>query len=510
MKRAIFSGSLRPLFHARAIISGEIHDPFVAGNILESLLCADPSAHSQARVLLSSFTRRSAFMYNTVLHAYLCNDLPAYALPLFLEMLRHDSTPNKHTFPLLLKAFAHIRLLTSGSTLHSMILKHGLISDPFIHASLIHFYVSLGFFGAAHCAMDENPSPPVSAWTALLSGYAKSGDLIAARKLFDEMPEKNSVSWSAMISGCVQSQLPCEALSLFQEMLATKMAPSSSVIVSILIAMAELGALQEGKWVHALLERNQMFLSSNLKTSLIHMYIKCGDLWSAKQMFEKLRDESVDLWNAMIGGLGLHGRGREALQMFDEMIGEGIRPDDMTFVGLLSACSHSGMVDEGQKCFKSMRILYSIEPKVEHYSCMVDLLGKAGLVWEAVETIKMMPMEPDERIWGSLFGACRVYGEMGLGEAVGKKLVSMEPNEPGLYVLLANLYALAGRWQDAVGVRKMMKSRGVGLEPGCSLIEVDGVVHEFLVADRAHLWVGDIFDKLSEMARVLRAEGCVA
>ncbi|KAH0463762.1 hypothetical protein IEQ34_006548 [Dendrobium chrysotoxum] len=506
MRPILFSKSLLPLFHARSIISGQINDPFVAGNILESLLLADHTNHSKGRDLLSFCAHRSTFMYNTLLHAYVSNKLPSLALLLFDEMLQWDTTPNNHTFPPLLKAMGQTGQLKNGASLHSMILKYGFSSDQFVRASLIHFYGSLGAIVDACHVFRENSEPSVSSWTALLSAYVKNGNLISAREVFDKMPERNLVSWSAMISGYVQFRQPGGALVLFQEMMGMKVQPSHSILVSILVAVAELGALQEGKWVHGFLERSQIYLSSNLKTSLVHMYAKCGDLMSAKQTFETLRERNVDLWNAMIAGLGLYGKGEEALELFADMVDEGIQPDDMTFICSLSAYSHSGMVAEGRKCFEIMRKVYKIDPKVEHYSCMVDLLAKAGLFMEAVEFIQKMPMEPNDRIWGSLFSACRIYGDIGFGEAVGKHLIEMEPHEPGCYVLFANLYASTGRWKDALTVRGTMKSRGVEIEPGCSLIEVDGMVHEFLVDDRGHPSSNDIYKMLDKMAKLFEEE----
>ncbi|KAG0485603.1 hypothetical protein HPP92_009682 [Vanilla planifolia] len=509
MRRIIFPKSLLPLLHSRAIISGQIHDPFVAGNILESLLRAYPSAHFQAHALLSFSPHHSTFMYNTLLHAYLCNNLPTHAILLFYEMLLHGTTPNNHTFPLVLKAFSQAPQYKNGAFIHTMILKRRLDSDSYVHASLIHFYGAAGCIVEARRVFDEKQLPGISAWTALLSGYAKNGNLSMAWELFVRMPDRNLVSWSAMISGYVQCRKPEKALALFQEMMKSKVRPNCSVLVNVLVAAAEVGALQVGKWVHMYLEKNCMCLSSNLKTSLVHMYARCGDLLSAKQTFRRFRDKNVDLWNAIITGIGLYGRGEEAFELFVNMSDDGIPPDDMTFIGLLSACSHSGMVAEGRKCFEAMSKIYRIEPKLEHYSCMVDLLAKAGLVNEMVQLIQTMPMEPNARIWGSLFSSCRILGDITSGEIVGKQLIQLEPRNSGCYVQLANLYASSGRWQEAVAVRDIMKRRGVVLEPGCSLIEVDGMVHEFLVGDKTHPKANEICCVLDVMARSLRVEGYV-
>lgn len=367
---------------------------------------------------------------------------------------------------------------------------------------MVHLYATCGRSAGARKVFDAVPDAKVSAWTALLSGYAKSGELGVARELFDEMPERNLVSWSALIAGYVQSGRPGEALVLFREMLVSRIRPIASVLVSVLVAVAELGALLEGRWVHAYLEREAVEWTPNVRTSLVSMYFKCGDVRSAWQLFDRMMERGVDLWNTMITGVGLNGKGTEALALFDEMVFEGIKPDDMTFIGVLGACSHAGLVDEGMKRFESMSKVHDVSPKVEHYSCMVDLLGKAGLLKEALELIESMPMKANSRVWGSLFGACRAHGNTELGEAVGKVLIELEPKHAGHYVLLANLYASSGRWKEAVEVRERMERRGVELEPGCSSIEVEGVVNEFLVGDQSLPMSGDIYDTLDCTSKV--------
>ncbi|KAG1368031.1 pentatricopeptide repeat-containing protein [Cocos nucifera] len=495
-------------FHARAVVSGLIHDPFVAGNLLESLLRLDPSALAPAVALFSHARARSPFMWNTLVHAHLVNGLPTYALSLFAQMLRDPtSPPNRYSFPIALKALALLQSFKDGVSLHSKILKLGFDCDPFVHATLVHFYGTCGHVGEAHMVFDSISDPSVGAWTALLSGFSKLGRLEAAREVFDRMPERNLVSWNAMISGYVQGGRPLLALELFREMLVLKVRPNSSVMVSVLVAIAELGALTEGRWVHAYLERSEVEWSPNLRTSLVNMYSKCGDVTSASQTFDRIRDRGVDLWNAMITGFGLNGQGKEGLVLFDTMLSEGLKPDDMTFIGVLCGCSHSGLVNEGMECFEAMTQLHNVPPKVEHYSCMVDLLGRAGLLKEALELIRNMPVEANGRVWGSLFGACRVHGDVELGETAGKLLIELEPGKPGHYVLLANLYASQGRWKDAMDVRDTMKRRGVELEPGCSLTEVDSVVHEFLAGDRTHPRTKEIYDKLDEIAKLLRSRG---
>ncbi|XP_058092146.1 pentatricopeptide repeat-containing protein At5g66520-like [Magnolia sinica] len=424
-------------------------------------------------------------------------------------MLQRGTSLNNYTFPPVLKAFSQLQAFREGGPAHSLVIKLGFDSDAFVQNALVHFYGVCERVDVAQQLFDEIVEPNVVAWTSLLSGYAKLGDLECARRVFDVMPEKNLVSWSAMISGYVQGGQFVEALRLFHEMQVLKICPSLPVLVSILIAIAEMGALQEGLWVHGFIERNGLGWAPNLRASLVHMYMKCGDVVSAWQAFDKMPDRGLDVWNAMIVGLGLHGQGEEALRIFLSMVTEGLQPDDITFIGVLCGCSHAGLVDKGLECFASMNTVYNVLPKVEHYSCVVDLLGRAGLIKEALEVIQSMPVEANGRVWGSLFGACRNHGYAELGEIVGKHLIKLEPHRAGRYVLLANIYASMDRWEDAIKVRELMKQNGVELEPGCSLIEVDGVVHEFLVGDRVHPQTSDIYRKLDEMVKLCRCKGYV-
>lgn len=227
----------------------------------------------------------------------------------------------------------------------------------------------------------------------------------------------------------------------------------------------------------------------------------------AWDVFEKMEKKEVFTWNAMICGLGMHGRAEDAIELFFKMQKQKFRPNGITLLGVLSACAHSGMVDEGLRIFNSMEEVYGIEPGMEHYGCVVDLLGRAGLLGEAEEVMYSMPMEPSAAVWGALLGACRKHGDVELGERVGKILLELEPQNSGRYALLSNIYARAGRWDDVANVRKLMKERGVKTSTGISMIDFDGVVHEFKMGDGSHPQMKNIYLMLKNMIKRLKMEG---
>ncbi|KAL4197717.1 hypothetical protein AMTRI_Chr04g189680 [Amborella trichopoda] len=343
--------------------------------------------------------------------------------------------------------------------------------------------------------------------TALVNMYAKCGKLDIAHTLFNKIPDRNVVSWSTMISGYACSDQSKEALDLFREMQANGVAPNEAILVTVLSVSANLGAFDLGKWVHRYIERNNIFLSANIGTALIHMYARCARLEESFEVFDMMREKNVDSWNAIISGLAMHGLGAKAMDCFCNMKISGIKPDDITFIGILSACSHSGLVLEGKSFYGCMTKDYNITPKVEHYGCMVDLLGRAGLLIEAQQLIESMPMKPDNIVWGALLGACKLHGDLELGEKVVNRVLELEPRDAATYVLISNIYAGAGRWGEVKKVRKAMREKGIKILPGWSSIEIEGIVHQFLVGDRSHSRSKEIYAMLEKIIRTLRLEG---
>ncbi|XP_020270458.1 pentatricopeptide repeat-containing protein At4g21065 [Asparagus officinalis] len=326
------------------------------------------------------------------------------------------------------------------------------------------------------------------------------------------MPARNVVTWNSVINGFSLNSRPNEALTLFRRMVAEEDAePDGFTMVSLFCACAELGALALGRRAHVYsFKRGLCAGNAHVGNAMIDLYAKCGSVWDAKKVFDEMGDtKNVVSWTSLIVGLAVNGFGGEALELFGAMERERLRPTEITLVGVLYACSHCGLVDKGFCYFDRIKEEYGILPKIEHYGCMVDLLGRAGCVEEAHDYVKRMPMEPNAVIWRTLLGACSMHKKLSLGETAWSKLKELDPGHSGDYVLLSNLYASVGRWRDVQKLRRNMFNGGVKKTPGYSLLEIGNRVHEFVMGDRSHPQSDEIYDKLEEVAKRLRKEGYV-
>ncbi|XP_072952443.1 pentatricopeptide repeat-containing protein ELI1, chloroplastic [Typha angustifolia] len=499
--------SLRRLLslHAAVLRSGLHLHPIVAFRLQNSYSSFHRLDHSLS-LLLHLTPDPNVFLYTSAIHAHSSRGLHFEALLLFSRMLSSTSiSPNAFTFSAALKSCS----LLLGRALHAHALKLALHDDPYVATALLDMYARGDDVDAARFLFDAMPERRLVSATAMLTCYAKSGDLEKARKMFDEMTEKDCVCWNAMIDGYTQHGRPEEALRLFRRILQSDARPNEVTFVSVLSAIAQLGSVAPGKWIHSYIRNNPIELNAKVGTALIDMYCKCGSLDDACLVFDSIRDKDVVVWNAMIGGYAMHGHSREALRLFANLLAEGLRPTDITFIGVLNACSHSGLVDEGREFFSSMERDYGIEPKVEHYGCIVDLLGRAGCVDEAYELVQSMRIEPDLVIWGSLLAACRLHKKMALGEKIANYLLNNGLANSGTYVLLSNIYAAVGNWEEVARVRTLMKESGVQKEPGCSSIEVGSKVFEFVVGDLSHPKSEEIYAMLEELNGLLKAHGYV-
>ncbi|KAK2989756.1 hypothetical protein RJ640_030249 [Escallonia rubra] len=344
--------------------------------------------------------------------------------------------------------------------------------------------------------------------TSLVDMYAKCGCVDTARRLFDQMARRDVVAWSAMISGYSQASRCKEALLLFHEMQKANVEPNEVTMVSALSSCAVLGALETGKWVHSYIKKN-LKLTATLGTALVVFYAKCGSIDSAIEVFERMPQKNVLSWTVLIQGLASNGQGKKTLKLFKLMLKRNIEPNDVTFIGVLCACSHAGLVDEGRHFFVSMSRDFGIEPRIEHYGCMVDMLGRAGLIEEAYQFIKNMPVKPNAIIWRTMLASCRVHKNVEIGEKSLKHLVKLEPTHSGDYILLSNIYASVGRWEDALRVRSEMKERGIKKTPGCSLIELAGIIHEFFAKDNVHPQSEEIYTATENMMKQIKLAGYV-
>ncbi|KAI3445430.1 hypothetical protein Pfo_002095 [Paulownia fortunei] len=534
------ANSLENLKQAHALIlkTGHIQDHYVAGSLVKCY--ANPQFGSSTTLLrvLEQVSEPNVFVWNCIMKGCLDLKEPFKAISMYYKMVISGSRPNKYTYPQLFKACTVERAIEEGLQVHSHVVKRGLNADGHIISAVIQMYASLGCLREARNLLDSIGKSDVICCNAMIDGYMKFGDVEAARVLFEimkeksvgswntmisglcsnemileaknyfnEMPDKDEVSWSAMIDGYNKGGYFKEALEVFGQMQREEIKPSKFVLSGALAACANLGALDQGKWIHAYIRRNRIVLDAVLGTSLVDMYAKCGRLDLAWDVFEKIKQKEVFCWNAMIGGLAMHGRAEDAIDLFLKMQRDKVKPNDITFVALLNACAHAGLVHEGLKYFIAMKQTYAVEPMVEHYGCVVNLLGKAGYFNEAENFISSMPMKPNSAVWGALLGACRMHGNVELGEKVGEILLDLEPENSGRYTLLSNIYAKVGKWDRAQKVRAVMKERGVKTITGRSMIDLKGVVHEFKVGDSSHPQMKDIHLMLEKIIQEIQLKG---
>ncbi|XP_051177862.1 pentatricopeptide repeat-containing protein At2g22410, mitochondrial [Lolium perenne] len=479
-------------------------DVFVLNAAMHFLaVCA---SMAEARRLFDQSHVRDLVSWNTLIGGYVRRGVPAEALELFWRMVAEDGevSPDEVTMIGVVSGCGQLRDLELGRRLHGYVDSYGVRRTVRMMNVLMDMYVKCGDLERAKSVFERIGSKTVVSWTTMIVGYAKFGMMEDARRVFDEMPERDAFPWNALMAGYVQCKQGKDALRLFHEMQAAKVDPDEITMVNLLSACSQLGALETGMWVHHFIDRNRLSLSVALGTSLVDMYAKCGNIEKAVHVFKEIPQKNALTWTAMICGLANHGHAHEAIEYFRRMIELGLQPDEITFIGVLSACCHAGLVKEGRHFFSLLVSKYHLERKMKHYSCMIDLLGRAGYLDEAEHLVNTMPMEPDAVVWGAIFFACRMHGNISLGERAAMKLVELDPSDSGIYVLLANMYAEANMRKKADKVRAMMRHLGVEKVPGCSCIELNGVVHEFMVKDKSHTDTNAIYDCLHEITLQIR------
>ncbi|KDP22290.1 hypothetical protein JCGZ_26121 [Jatropha curcas] len=335
--------------------------------------------------------------------------------------------------------------------------------------SIISGYVKVGEIENATELFDWMPDKNVISWTSMISAYADRGDLEAARKFFEKMPCRNVVSWNSMISSYTKHGKFVEALNLFVQMESIGVIPDGYTFVSVLSACSSLGDLEYGRYVHYLIGDFSQ-LEVMVGTALVEMYARCGDVDRSFAVFIKVANKDVFCWNVVIKSLAINGRTEDAIKVFFLMQKTGLKPNDFTFTSALFACSHGGLIEEGRRIFYSMEKEFKICPKVEHFGCVIDLLSRNGQLEEAWLLVNNMPFKPDIAIWGALLGGCRMRNELKLAEKVIQRAIELEANESGVYVLLSNIYASVGQWQEALCARGNMEEKKIMKEAGSSII----------------------------------------
>lgn len=561
--------------HSLLIVSGfSDHSSLVTALLLHCIsLSSFPRVYALS--IFNHIRRRNVYTYNALIRGFISDQNTAILI--YAKMRREGISPNKHTFPLLLKSKT---LIPFQIFAHSI--KFGYASDHFFRNTLLSVCANGGFIECARKVFDEMPHRDVVAHTALIDGYIRTGrpqealnlflrmrasgvvaDEVAvvsalsaagmlgcvwlgrwihgfyvepgrvvrdvyvstalvnmylkcgccddAMRTFLDMPYRNSVSWNALLAGYVQLGKFKDVLLLFQAMLLEKIEPSEATLATVLTACAHLGSLDKGRRLDSYICARKLELTSVLGTALIDMYAKCGCVEEAFRVFEMMNVKDVYLWTALIHGVAMDGDAVGALRLFSDMLSSGVRPNEVTFIAVLSACAHGGLVAEGRELFGAMERVHGVRPSVDHYGCMVDLLGRAGLLREAVELMEGMPVEEGAGagagVWGALLGACVIHENLEVGRRVGKYLIEVQPHRSGSYALLANLYWKCGDRESAAGVRRRMKEGGVEKSAGRSWIEASGEVHEFdsshVAAEAVHIILEKLTAELKDVPLVM-------
>ncbi|CAH1445148.1 unnamed protein product [Lactuca virosa] len=504
--------------HARLIKTGRIRDPLASAELLRFYAISDPPLRDlqYARRLFDQMSQPNCFSWNTIIRALCDSNDPLESFVLFTQMVEKSNDfakPNKFTFPSVLKACAKTGRLEEGKQTHCLVVKHGLLNDGFVLSNLVRMYAMCGTMNDAHLLFDSfktnSEMGEIVLWNVIIDGYIRLGELKTARNLFDKMPQRTVMSWNSMISGYAQNGFFMESLELFRQMQMEDdtTIPNYITLISVLPAISRLGALEIGKWVHFYAVKNNINIDPILGSALIDMYSKCGSMDEALQLFNSLTQKNVITWNSIITGLAIHGRANDALNHFKKMQENGVSPSDVTYIAVLTACSHGGLVDQGLSVFNNMVRTGGLTPRIEHYGCMVDLLGRAGRLQEAEEFILNMPGEPDHVALKALLGACKKHQKFEIGERTGQRLLETNPEDGAPYVALSNMYASQANWDRVAETRLKMKENNVQKDPGCSWIEINGAIHEFFVEDESHIKSKDIRMMLEEMMENLSLSG---
>ncbi|KAL6899647.1 hypothetical protein ACP4OV_006305 [Aristida adscensionis] len=433
-----------------------------------------------ARKVFDFMPQRDVVLWNALISGFSHGGRHSEALSLFCRMRKEglDLDINRTTVAAVLKSTASLEAINQTKQVHALAEKIGLLSDSYVVNGLI-------------------------------DSYWKCDHLNDANRVFEGRNSDDIISFTSMITALSQCDHGEDAIKLFVQMLRKGLDPDPFVLSSLLNACASLSAYEQGKQVHAHLIKRQFTSDVFAGNALVYTYAKCGSIEDADLAFAGLPERGVVSWSAMIGGLAQHGHGKRALELFHRMLDQGVPPNHITLTSVLSACNHAGLVDEAKRYFDSMKGMFGIDRTEEHYACMIDLLGRAGKLEDAMELVNNMPFQANAAVWGALLGASRVHRDPELGKLAAEKLFSLEPEKSGTHILLANTYASAGMWDEVAKVRKLMKDSKVKKEPAMSWVEMKDKVHTFIVGDKSHPRTREIYGKLDELGDLMSKAGYV-
>jgi len=481
LKRCTMLGKLKQgkLVHTHLMNSKFRNDLVIKNSIL--FMYAKCGSLEIARQVFDEMRVRDVVTWTSMITGYSqdgCASSATSALVLFLEMVRDGLKPNEFALSSLVKCCGFLGSCVDGKQIHGCCWKYGFQENVFVGSSLVDM-------------------------------YARCGELREARLVFDKLESKNEVSWNALISGYARKGEGEEALGLFVKMQREGFGATEFTYSALLCSSSTTGSLEQGKWLHAHMMKSGKKLVGYMGNTLLHMYAKSGNICDAKKVFDRLVKVDVVSCNSMLIGYAQHGFGKEAVELFEEMmLWVEIEPNDITFLSVLTACSHAGLLDEGLYYFELMK-KYSLEPKLSHYTTVVDLLGRAGRLDQAKSFIEKMPIEPNATIWGALLGASKMHKNTEMGAYAAQKVLELDPFYPGAHTLLSNIYASAGQWKDVAKVRKEMKDSGLKKEPACSWVEIANSVHIFSANDISHPQKDKVYEMWENLNQKIKEIGYV-
>lgn len=460
-------------FHAHIVKFGLDSDLYVRNSLISGYSSSGLSDFASR--VFDGTEDKDVVSWTARIDGFVRNGFASEAMAYFVEMKKTGIAANEMTVVSVLSAAAKAEDVRFGRSIHGFYLETGRVTcDVFIGSSLVDMYGKCGCYDDAH-------------------------------KVFDEMPSKNVVTWTVLIAGYVQSRCYNKGMLVYEEMLESDVDPNEKTLSSVLSACAHVGAVHRGRRVHCYMIKNSIEINSTVGTTLIDLYAKCGCLQEAILVFERLPDKNVYTWTTMINGFAAHGYARDAFELFQTMLRSHVSPNEVTYIAVLSACAHGGLVEEGRRLFLSMKERFNLEPNADHYACMIDLFGRKGLLEEAKALIERMPMEPTNVVWGALFGSCLIHKDYELGKYAASHVIKLQPSHSGRYTLLANLYSESQNWDEVARVRKQMKDQQMVKSPGCSWIEVRGKLHEFIAFDeKKRLESDDLYKTLENVGVQMR------
>lgn len=464
--------------HALSVVAG--YDCYVSvGNALISYYSKNGFLNEAQQIFYGMGEDRDEVSWNSMVVAYMQHRDGSKALELFLEMTVRSVVVDIFTLASVLTAFTNVHDLSGGRQFHAKLIKSGYHQNCHVGSGLIDLYSKCG-----SCMLD-------------------------CRKVFDEILNPDLVLWNTMISGySLFEELSDEALECFSQLQRAGHRPDDCSLVCVISACSNMSSPSQGRQLHALAFK--LDIPSNrisVNNAVIAMYSKCGNLRDARRLFDTMLEHNTVSFNSMIAGYAQHGMGIQSLHLFQRMLEMGFTPTNITFISVLAACAHTGRVEDGKIYFNMMKQEFGIEPEAEHFSCLIDLLGRAGKLIEAERLIDTIPFNPDSIFWSALLGACRTHGNLELAEKAASHLLQLEPSNAAPYVMLANIYADNGRWEDVATVRKLMRDRGVKKKPGCSWMEVNKRIHIFVAEDTSHPMIKKIHEYLEEMIEKIKKAG---